>query len=72
MPLYEYKCRSCGHRFELLQRMGEGATEVECPRCGERTAEKLLSTFAASVSGSGPSAAPACGGGGCGAGSGFT
>lgn len=72
MPLYEYKCRSCGHRFEVLQRMSEGAAAVECPRCGERAADKQLSTFSAAVSGSSSSAGPACGGGGCGAGSGFT
>ena len=75
MPLYEYKCRACGHRFEVLQRMGESAERVECPRCDERAAEKLLSTFAATSSGSGASAGAACGGGGgggCGAGSGFT
>ena len=70
MPLYEYKCKACGHRFEVLQRMGEGAAGIECPRCGQEAAEKLLSTFAASTSGSGTSAAAPCGGGGCG--SGFT
>jgi putative FmdB family regulatory protein len=74
MPLYEYRCSACGQRFEVLQRMGEGAEGVDCPRCGERAAEKLLSTFAASTASAGSAAGPACGGGGggCGSGSGFT
>jgi putative FmdB family regulatory protein len=70
MPLYEYRCRDCGHRFEVLQRMGEGADALECPRCGAGRPERALSTFATAVAAS--SARPA---GGCGApacGSGFT
>jgi putative FmdB family regulatory protein len=70
MPLYEYRCRDCGHRFEVLQRSGAGAEGVECPRCGAARPERTLSTFA-TASHSGP-ARPA---GGCGApacGTGFT
>jgi putative FmdB family regulatory protein len=33
MPLYEYRCASCGHRLELIQRMGEGPPGP-CPECG--------------------------------------
>ncbi|MDP9341841.1 MAG: zinc ribbon domain-containing protein [Actinomycetota bacterium] len=33
MPLYEYRCGSCGHRLELIQRMGEAAPGP-CPECG--------------------------------------
>jgi putative FmdB family regulatory protein len=33
MPLYEYACPSCGHRFELKQRFQDPATAV-CPACG--------------------------------------
>ena len=68
MPLYEYRCRSCGHRFEQLQRLGEGSEGVECPRCGEREAERQLSTFAAAAGTSGGFS----GGGRGGCGSGFT
>ena len=70
MPLYEYRCQDCGHRFEVLQKMGEGADGLTCPKCSHAKVEKLLSTFA--------SAAPAGGGfstaslGGCGGGSGFS
>jgi len=72
MPLYEYSCQDCGDRFEVLQRMGEGAASVLCPGCGGREVRKQHSTFAASVSGSTSSfssMAPAgCGGGACGTG----
>lgn len=67
MPLYEYRCPECGHRFEILQRMGEGAEGLSCPRCGAGKVEKQFSTFASTTSG-----ASAASGGGCGPGGGFT
>ena len=33
MPLYEYRCTQCGHRFEKIQSFSAEA-EVECPKCG--------------------------------------
>jgi putative FmdB family regulatory protein len=73
MPLYEYRCAACEERFEVLQRMGEGADGLFCPSCGAENPEKLLSTFATASGGrSTAAAAPA---GGCGApacGSGFS
>jgi len=69
MPMYEYRCPHCETRFEVLQRMGQGAEGVRCPECGQVKVERLLSTFAGqSATATGFSAA-ACGGGG---GSGFT
>ena len=64
MPLYEYRCEECGHRFEVLQRMGEGNEALTCPRCGAARPEKQLSTFAASSTGGGGGGV--CGGGGSG------
>ena len=46
MPLYEYSCRECGHRFEVLQRMGEGGERLTCPRCATPAPERRMSTFA--------------------------
>ncbi len=69
MPLYEYRCPDCGHRFELLQRLGEGAEDVTCPSCGRPAPEKQFSTFASS-SASGGGGSTSFGGGGCGAGGG--
>ena len=33
MPLYEYQCESCGHRFEIRQSFKDEPLTV-CPRCG--------------------------------------
>jgi putative FmdB family regulatory protein len=72
MPLYEYRCPGCGHRFEMLQRMGEGADGLACPRCGAAKVEKQFSTFASATSGESSagsvSAAGGCGPGACGCG----
>lgn len=71
MPLYEYRCEGCGERFEVLQRMGEGPDGLSCPRCGDASPRRQLSTFAAGTGGGG---AFGSSGGGCAApgGSGFT
>jgi putative FmdB family regulatory protein len=70
MPLYEYLCESCGHRFEVLQRMGDGAKGLTCPKCGESKVEKQFSTFASSASGT--ASAGFSTGARCGGGSGFS
>ena len=39
MPLYPYRCKECGHKFEKIQKFGAKPEEV-CPKCGgalERT-----------------------------------
>jgi len=33
MPIYDYKCGACGHRFELLRSISSTAP-VRCPKCG--------------------------------------
>jgi len=42
MPIYEYACESCGHVFDVLQKM-DAAPLLECPECGKLTLKKLLS-----------------------------
>jgi putative FmdB family regulatory protein len=44
MPIYEYRCRDCGERFEELT--AADAADPACPRCGGET-ERLLSAQAA-------------------------
>lgn len=68
MPLYEYTCTDCGHRFEILQRLGEGSDGLTCPKCGAAEVEKQFSTFASSSDGKSAGAVS----GACGGGSGFT
>jgi putative FmdB family regulatory protein len=33
MPLYEYECDNCGHRFEVIQKFSDAPIE-KCPKCG--------------------------------------
>jgi putative FmdB family regulatory protein len=42
MPLYEYQCKKCGHRFELIQSFS-AEDPTECPVCGGEV-ERLIST----------------------------
>ncbi len=41
MPTYDYKCRDCGHAWELFQSMTAKPEKV-CPACGKRGAERLI------------------------------
>ncbi len=54
MPLFEFTCRNCGHRFETLVL---GSRRAACPNCSSADLEKLYSTFAAGSSGA-PSSKP--------------
>jgi putative FmdB family regulatory protein len=51
MPLYEYKCKKCGHRFERIQTYS-AADATECPVC-QGEVERLISAPAAHFKGSG-------------------
>jgi putative FmdB family regulatory protein len=46
MPVYEYKCKKCGHTFERLQFRGE--EEARCPRCEGRVT-RIMSPFSIEV-----------------------
>jgi len=61
MPLYEYACTGCGHRFEVLQRMGAPSQGVSCPKCDGAKVVKQLSTFASAGNVVGSSASLPCG-----------
>ena len=51
MPLYEYKCEACAHRFERIQKFSDPPVET-CPQCGGQV-RKLLSSPAIQFKGSG-------------------
>jgi putative FmdB family regulatory protein len=51
MPLYEYQCEACNHRFELIQKFSDPPPDA-CPVCGSRV-RKLLSSPAIQFKGSG-------------------
>ena len=66
MPIFEYTCDDCGTKFEKLVRTSSGASDTECPSCGQQHLTKDYSTFAARANGSShESPAPACGAGMC-------
>lgn len=46
MPIYEYECRECGHRFEYLVRSTSPA--AECPSCQKKDLKQLISLSAMS------------------------
>ena len=50
MPLYEFECRKCHHRFEKIQSFAEG--DPQCPKCGGAV-ERLLHAPAVQFKGSG-------------------
>ena len=52
MPIYEYACQDCEHRFETIQKAAEGPLQ-ECPACGQPTLKKLLSAPVFRLKGSG-------------------
>jgi putative FmdB family regulatory protein len=51
MPLYEYECDACGHRFERIQKFADAPVE-RCPKC-DGDVRKLLSSPAIQFKGSG-------------------
>ena len=71
MPIFEYRCESCGHKFEAIL---FGEQTAECPQCHTEKLEKQLSTFAVSTKSNSAAPAAGCGqsncclmnGGGCG------
>jgi putative FmdB family regulatory protein len=51
MPLYEYQCEKCGHRFEKIQKFSDKMVK-KCPDCGGRV-EQMISAPAVQFKGSG-------------------
>ena len=52
MPIYEYRCSSCGHEKEVLQKLSDKPL-TECPACGKSTLRKLVSAAGFHLKGSG-------------------
>jgi putative FmdB family regulatory protein len=51
MPLYEYECKKCRHRFERIQRFSDPMIK-KCPECGGKV-EQMISAPAVQFKGSG-------------------
>ena len=52
MPIYAYKCDSCGHAKDVLQKMSD-AVLTDCPACGASTFKKQLTAAGFQLKGSG-------------------
>jgi putative FmdB family regulatory protein len=52
MPIYEYRCGSCGHQGEFLQKISDDPIKF-CPTCGKDTFAKMLSAAGFHLKGSG-------------------
>ncbi|HVZ71905.1 MAG TPA: zinc ribbon domain-containing protein [Polyangia bacterium] len=52
MPIYEYACSACGHRFEEWQKMSDPPVTV-CPKCKKKKVEKLISATTFTLKGGG-------------------
>ena len=52
MPIYEYRCASCGHQQEFLQKVSD-APHTTCPKCGKPSLSKMLSAAGFQLKGSG-------------------
>lgn len=60
MPIYEYHCPSCDHKFEFRRPMSEATAPASCPQC-HSGARRTLSVFASISRGSSPALVPATG-----------
>ncbi len=52
MPIYEYRCDSCSHKLEAIQKFSD-ALLTDCPACGKPTLKKLVSAAGFQLKGSG-------------------
>jgi len=52
MPIYEYRCSSCGHQQEFLQKVSD-APLTTCPQCGKPDLSKMLTAAGFQLKGSG-------------------
>ncbi|HKJ18232.1 MAG TPA: zinc ribbon domain-containing protein [Xanthomonadales bacterium] len=52
MPIYEYRCNSCGHQLEKIQRMSDDPL-TDCPSCEKSALRRLISPAGFRLKGSG-------------------
>ncbi len=52
MPIYEYRCSSCGTQKDVMQKFSD-APLTTCPECGKETFSKQLSAAGFQLKGNG-------------------
>jgi putative FmdB family regulatory protein len=45
MPIYEFRCSSCDHKFERLCQLGENGENLKCPKCNAEHPKRVMSGF---------------------------
>ncbi|HUL44845.1 MAG TPA: zinc ribbon domain-containing protein [Bacteroidota bacterium] len=70
MPTFDYECKKCGTKFDILHLTREVKDDVVCPSCGSKDHKRLMSAPAVAIGRSGNRAASnagsCCAGGSCG------
>ena len=61
MPLYEYRCKKCSNIFETLRGYHENDADIVCPKCGDKSVERLISVFRSLKGDSSTSNVSSCG-----------
>ena len=51
MPIYEFECSKCQHRFDELVSVSVDLHDIVCPQCGTNSPRKLMSAFGFSSGG---------------------
>ena len=52
MPTYEYRCKNCGHEFDVVQSFSDDSL-TECPACHEAALKKVFGNVGITFKGSG-------------------
>lgn len=52
MPTYQYRCKECGHDFEIVQAFSDDAL-TKCPECKKKALKKVYGNVGISFKGSG-------------------
>ena len=67
MPIFEYMCKNCNSKFELLVRSQDSEEHLKCPQCDSEDLQKMFSAFGMKSSSSGHSCSSdhSCGCGSC-------
>lgn len=47
MPVYEFKCRDCHHKFTLVLRLSEAEKRehAQCPKCSSKNVQRIITPF---------------------------
>lgn len=52
MPIYEYECTGCHHKFDVLQKINDEPVK-KCPQCSKNKVQRLVSAAGFQLKGSG-------------------